>query len=819
MSVIGIDLGNESCYVAAAKAGGIETLANDYSLRATPSCVAFAGKKRILGVAAKNQMVTNLKNTISGFKRLLGRKYNDPYVQNELKKLPFRVEPMQNNAIGIRVNYLDKEHVFTPEQILAMLFTKLKETSTSALGGAQVNDCVIAVPWYFTNAERKALLDAAAIAGLNVLRLLNETTATALSYGFYKQDLPAPEEKSRFVAFVDCGHASLQVSICAFNNGKLRMVTSACDQYGGRDFDEILANHFSDEFVSKYKIDPRSSARAYLRLLTEVEKLKKQMSANSTLLPFNIECFMNDIDVSSKLQRSTFEDMSGHLFKRIEETMKKCLKDSKLSLDDIHSVEVVGGSTRIPSIKAIIEKVFGKPASTTLNQDEAVSRGAALQCAIMSPAVRVRDFKVQDIQNYPVHVSWDGDPSVDNRMEVFPALHPAPFSRMLTLYRREAFAMEIYYGDVPYPDPYIGRWVIRDIKPNSAGESQEVKVKIRINQNGIISITSATLTEKKDKDDASETAAADAVEGQQEQKQQSPPQSQEEMDVTPEDNSGDAKKEKKKSGIKLVELPIDVQTHGFSSTDLGGYVEQESKMIFNDVDEKERVDARNALEEYVYEMRDKLQEDGPLSVYVTQQDRENLVNQLNNLENWLYEEGEDCSKDVYRNKLTCLHGQIDPIKSRCAEYEAHPAALNQLGHTIQLAQKVIHEYRSGDAKYEHLLETDMLNISETAEKIHKWLENSRSVLIATPKTKDPPVKVADIQHEYQTLNTCVSSVLSRPKPKPPAPQAPPQQNNGATETSQPNHEQQQNHSSDDKSGQQQQSQQPKHANEDTMDID
>uniref|UniRef100_A0A1L8DUC1 Putative heat shock 70 kDa protein 4-like isoform x3 n=1 Tax=Nyssomyia neivai TaxID=330878 RepID=A0A1L8DUC1_9DIPT len=806
MSVIGIDLGNESCYVAAAKAGGIETLANDYSLRATPSCVAFAGKKRILGVAAKNQMVTNLKNTIFGFKRLLGRKYNDPHVQSELKKLPFRAEPMQNNAIGIRVNYLDKEHTFTPEQILAMLFTKLKETSTSALGGAQVNDCVIAVPWYFTNAERKALHDAAVIAGLNVLRLLNETTATALSYGFYKQDLPAPEEKSRFVAFVDCGHASTQVSICAFNKGKLRMVTSACDHYGGRDFDEILANYFSDEFGSKYKIDPRSNARAWLRLLTEVEKIKKQMSANSTVLPFNIECFMNDMDVSATCQRSKFEELSSHLLKRIEETMKKCFKDSKLSLDEIHSVEIVGGSTRIPAIKAIIEKVFGKNASTTLNQDEAVSRGAALQCAIMSPAVRVRDFKVQDIQNYPVNVSWDGDPSVDNRMEVFPALHAAPFSRMLTLYRREPFAMEIYYGDVPYPDPYIGRWVIRDIKPNSAGESQEVKVKIRINQNGIVGITSATLTEKKEQSDVPEVQTPE--DGQQEPKS---PQKEEEMDVTPEDNSGDGKKEKKKSGIKLIELPIDAQTHGYSATDLNGYIEQESKMIFNDASEKERVDARNALEEFVYEMRDKLQEDGPLSVYVLANEREKIVGELNNLENWLYEDGEDCMKDVYISKLGNLRGHIDPIKGRCVEYEAQPAALNELGHAIQMAHKVINEFRSGDTKYDHLLETDMLNISETADKTFKWLEDVRAKLVATPKTKDPPVKIIDIQHEYQTLSACVNSVLSRPKPKPPQPQP----NNGASaDANAPNHEQNHN-AADDKS----QQQAPKSANEDTMDID
>lgn len=233
---------------------------NNFFLFFRRSCVAFHGKKRILGVPAKNQQVTNMKNTISGFKRLLGRKYNDPQVQYEQRTLPYRLEQRPDGGIGIRVQYLDEDHVFSPEQITAMLFTKLKETSSNALQ-AIVNDCVITVPSYFTNAERKALLDAAAIGGLNVLRLLNETTATALSYGFYKQDLPNIEDKPRIVVFVDCGHASLQVSIVGFNKGKLKMIATACEQVGGRDFDLIMSEHISKEFITKYKIDPRTNAR------------------------------------------------------------------------------------------------------------------------------------------------------------------------------------------------------------------------------------------------------------------------------------------------------------------------------------------------------------------------------------------------------------------------------------------------------------------------------------------------------------------------------------------------------------------------------
>lgn len=354
---------------------------------------------------------------------------------------------------------------------------------------------------YFTNAERQALLDAAQIAGLNVLRLMNETTATALSYGFYKNDLS--EDKTRNVIFVDCGHASLQVSVCAFKKGKLKMLASSWDQIGGRDFDNILAEHFAKEFMERYKINAKNNARSWLRLLAEVEKLKKQMSANSTKLPLNIECLMNDIDIASSMQRSKMEELCAPLLQRVEDTFKKLLTESKLPLEDIHSVEIVGGSTRMPAIKQLIEQVFGKSASTTLNQDEAVSRGAALQCAIMSPAVRVREFGVIDIQNYAVRVCWDAVGSTNSgNIEVFPRFHTAPFSRLLTLNRKDSFRLVLQYSQtVPYPDPVIGHWYIKDVRPNERGDFSEIKVKVRINHHGIVLIASASLVEKKELDD------------------------------------------------------------------------------------------------------------------------------------------------------------------------------------------------------------------------------------------------------------------------------------------------------------------------------
>lgn len=245
-------------------------------------------------------------------------------------------------------------------------------------------------------------------------------------------------------------------------------------------------------------------------MMTEVEKLKKNMSANSTKLPLNIECFMNEMDVSSSLQRSEMEELCSHLFQRIEKTMRKLLVDSKLNLEDIHSVEIVGGSSRIPAVKQLIEQIFGKPASTTLNQDEAVSRGAALQCAILSPAVRVREFGCTDVQPYPVRISWTDTDGLHD-MKVYEQYHAAPFSRLLTVHRKEPVTLNLHYeqNSIPYSDTFIGSYHVKGIKPGANNEPQEVKVKVRINHDGIITISSAVMYERKESEEpVSPTPAA-----------------------------------------------------------------------------------------------------------------------------------------------------------------------------------------------------------------------------------------------------------------------------------------------------------------------
>ncbi|KAK4306265.1 hypothetical protein Pmani_021888 [Petrolisthes manimaculis] len=841
MSVIGIDFGNDGCYIAVARQGGIETIANDYSLRSTPACVAFGEKNRVLGVAAKNQMTTNMKNTIHSFKRFIGRQYRDSRVQAEFPSLAFKTVELPDRNLGIVVRYLGEEQTFTPIQITAMLFTKLKITAEQALG-IKVNDVVIGVPCYFTDAERRAMLDAAATAGLNVLRLLNETTATALAYGIYKQDLPALEEKPKNVVFVDCGNASLQVSAVAFNKGKLKMLaTSADPNLGGRDFDRLLATHFANEFKTKYKIDAASNLRAWVRLCSEVEKLKKQMSANSTDLPINIECFMDDKDVTAKCNRATLEEMSTGLLHRVELALQHCLTDSGLKLDDISSVEIVGGSSRMPSIKNLIEKIFHKFPSTTLNQDEAVARGCALQCAMLSPAFKVRDFSVSDVQPYSIRLVWQDESGQEGDLEVFPKNHQVPFSKMLTFFRREPFTVQAQYGSPsPFPDPIIGHYTIENVGPGPEGECQKVKVKVRVNIHGLFTISSASLVEKRetveetpetmeteDKQkesggdsaangqdaapDSSQQNATPAEEGSQQEKMETEKTS--EAPTPTKNEGGETKKGNgSKKNMKTVDLPVREVVKAQSSSQLNAFVEREAQMVQADKLENERINAKNAVEEYVYDVRSRIYDD--LEQYVSENDRETLSRQLEDTENWLYEEGEDCNKQVYIDRLAELKKQGEPIKMRKREREELPGAFEALSGSIQLTRKAVDQYRQGDEKYAHLESAQVEKVEKAILERQESVDKNLGLVSSTPLHADIPITASQVRSEKSTFDALVNPIMNKPKPKPKVEEPPPAEKK---EENSEEGEQQTNGPKTDK--QQQQQQQTTDKPTEPMDVD
>uniref|UniRef100_A0A665WDC3 Heat shock 70 kDa protein 4-like n=1 Tax=Echeneis naucrates TaxID=173247 RepID=A0A665WDC3_ECHNA len=747
MSVVGFDVGFMNCYVAVARAGGIETVANEYSDRSTPACVSFGPRNRSIGAAAKSQVVTNCKNTVQGFKRFHGRAFSDPYVQCLKNSLVYDIAQMPTGTTGIKVMYMEEEKVFSIEQVTAMLLTKLKETAENALK-KPVADCVISVPCYYTDAERRSVVDAAQIAGLNCLRLMNETTAVALAYGIYKQDLPAPEEKARNVVFVDLGHSGYQTSVCAFNKGKLKVLATACDpELGGKDFDGVLVKHFCEEFSKKYKLDVKSKPRALVRLYQECEKLKKLMSANSSDLPLNIECFMNDIDVSGKLNRGHFEEMCADILARVEPPLQSLLELAKLKKEDIYAVEIVGGASRIPAVKERISKFFGKELSTTLNADEAVARGCALQCAILSPAFKVREFSITDIVPYPISLKWHSaaEEGVSD-CEVFHKNHAAPFSKVLTFYRKEPFSLEAYYNspnELPYPDPTIGQFMIQKVVPQASGESSKVKVKVRVNIHGIFSVSSASLVEVQKSDETEEpmeTEQATAKDGEVLQTNKCLHSVDNEHQITifasvyrKKTTTQEGKSEKKsdqppqakkpKVKTKVLELPIENSPQWQLADDmLNLFVENEGKMIMQDKLEKERNDAKNNVEEYVYDMRDKLH--GMLEKFVSESDRDALSLKLEDTENWLYEDGEDQPKQVYIDKLAELK----------------------------------------EEQYDHLDEADVSKVDKLASDAMIWMNSAMNQQSKQSLTVDPSVKVKDIQAKTRLFSAC-NPIVTKPKPK------------------------------------------------------
>jgi heat shock protein 4 len=807
MSVVGFDIGNQTCYIAVARQGGIETIANEYSDRCTPTCVSLGERNRFLGASAKNQMVTNFKNTIWGWKKLIGRKFSDPVVKQEMKHLPYEIVEGPGGITGIKANYMGEQHVFTPEQVTAMMLTKLKEVAEANLK-TKVVDCVLSVPCYFTDCQRRALLDSAQIVGLNVLRLMNDTAATALNYGIYKQDLPPVEEKPRHVVFLDMGYSDLQLAVCAFNKGKLKVLATAHDaSLGGADFDRILAEHFATEFQQRYKVNARANPRAYVRLLSECERLKKLMSANSQEIPLNIECFLDEKDVTGKMNRETFEKLSVGLLERTEALMKSLLLSSKLSKDDIYSVEVVGGSCRIPAVKELVKKVFNREASTTLNGDEAVARGCALQCAILSPNFRVRDFVITDAQPYPISLSWQGamdDEGGCSDMEIFIRYSNIPASKMLTFYRKEPFTLEARYNcvDPNITNPVIGTFRIDNVVPQSTGESSKVKVKVRVNLHGLFSVSNATMTEKLEGGGVTESEAAEpmdidkgesaatendtsskqpsAVDGNDSPKESMSTEDQTATDTTAtsagtesqntQDNGADKKStppppaEPKKKKVKVIELPVTAIVVRMSKDEINNYMEKEGKMVMQDKLEKERADAKNAVEEYVYEMRDKIS--GALAEFINDTDRESFLRQLEDTETWLYEDGEDDVKQVYVDRLNALKKVGQPVVVRHREFSERPKAFEALGHAIQQMYKVLEAYGAKDEKYDHLEPAEMDKVQSAVVEKNSWLERHYGQSSQQPLYVDPIVTVAQITAQKDSLLSACNPIINKPKPKP-----------------------------------------------------
>ncbi len=695
MSVpLGIDLGNLTSVLAVARNRGIDVIVNEVSNRSTPSLVAFGPKNRYIGESAKTQEISNLKNTIGSLKRLIGKSFDDPDVQIEQKYLNTKLINL-NGSVAVNVVYIDGEtHTFTATQLLAMYLNKLKEITKVEVKGP-VDDTVLAVPVWFTDNQRRAIADSVKIAGLNPVRIINDVTAAAVGYSVFKSDIP--EEKPRIVSFVDLGHSSYTVSIASVKKGELKILSSAFDKhFGGRDIDIAITEHIADIFKDKYRLDIRSNPKAYARALVAAEKAKKVLSAN-TSAPINIESIMNDVDVSTILKREELEELIQPLLNRIHLPIQQALTSAGLTSDKIEVVEVIGGTSRVPSIKTKLSEIFNKNLSFTLNQDEAIARGAAFTCAIHSPTLRVRPLKIEDINLNAVSLNWEKiEGENTDHFEIFPENTNYPSTKFITLYRRNDFDIEAFYSNPEHLqkgiNKWIGKWSIVGVSDytKSLGDDEKdqeyvVKIKLRQDPSGLYSAESAFIS-------AQETFE-EPIEEPEKPVENNKSEKETEIETKKETENDEEKPEEiipktktVKRWVKKTDLKL-IHTHnGVDDKTRNELIEKELELISQDKLVAETEHRKNALEEYIYSLRSKIEDQ--YSQFASEEEKDKLRKLLLDAEDWLYEDGYDTTKSQYIAKYEELASIGNVIKGRYLAKQEEERQAAQKIRDAEIAKKL-----------------------------------------------------------------------------------------------------------------------------------